>query len=63
MRKQYLMNLNLAHTTNDEDRGDDVDDKDNEVAVENVEEVAVENVEEEDSEKKKIYCNKYISRR
>ena len=56
------LDLNLAHTTNDEDRGDDVDDKDNEVAVENVEEVAVENVEEEDSEKKKIYCNKYISR-
>ena len=33
------LDLNLAHTTNDEDRGDDVDDEDDEVddEVENVE--------------------------
>ena len=35
---------NLAHSTNDEDRGDDVDDKYDEVDDE------VENVKEEDSE-------------
>ena len=38
------LDLNLAHTTNDEDRGDDVDDEDDEVDDE------VENVEEEVSE-------------
>ena len=38
------LDLNLAHTTNDEDRGDDVDDEDDEVDDE------VENVEEEVAE-------------
>ena len=38
------LDLNLAHTTNDEDRGDDVNDEDDEVDDE------VENVEEEVSE-------------
>ncbi|XP_063682519.1 uncharacterized protein LOC134817315 [Bolinopsis microptera] len=38
------LDLNLAHTTSDEDRGDDVDDEDEEVGDE------VENVEEEVSE-------------
>ena len=42
--KSCIHRLNLAHSTNDEDMGDDVDDKDNEVDDE------VENVEEEDSE-------------
>ena len=41
------LDLNLAHTTNDEDRGDDVDNEDDEVddEVENVEEVSEEWVE------------------
>ena len=38
------LDLNLTHATNDEDRGNDVDDDDDEVDDE------VENVEEEDSE-------------
>ena len=39
------LDLNLAHTTTDEDRGDDVDDKDDEV-----DDAEVDNVEEEVSE-------------
>ena len=39
------LDLNLAQTTNDEDRGDDVDDKDDEV-----DDAEVDNVEEEVSE-------------